>query len=97
MSDGDLKIIARDAGHLIEAFRRVFDEDWHYTRRCLTDSMMIPEGRTFLHPGLDNEGEINAEMANWEARAGLLDAYRDLSDTLTRLGLHPDQHDSPDC
>ena len=97
MTDRDLQIIARDAGQFIEAFRTVFDDDWTHTRSCLTDSGMIPQGRTFLRPGLDNEGETNAEMSNWSARADLLDAYRDLSDTLTRLGLHPDQLDPPDC
>ncbi len=97
MNDRDLQIISRDAGNFIEAFRTVFDEDWYHTRTCLNDPVMIPEGRTFLKPGLDNVGETNEELSNWSARAALLDAYRDLSDTLTRLGCHPDQLDPPSC
>jgi len=95
MSDRDLQILARDAAQFVDSFRHVFDFDWHYTKRCLCDDIMIPENRTFLQPGLDNLGELNAEQANWTARAGLLDAYRDLSETLTRLGVHPDQLDPP--
>jgi len=91
----DFDILARDAGEFLSAFRTVFDEDWYYTKSCLTDLTMIPEGKTFLHPGLDNEEPRNQEDANWCNRRCLLDKFRSLSETLRRLQLHPDQLEGP--
>lgn len=91
-----IHVIARDASQFLAAFRHVFDTDWHYTKDCIESGLMIPEGKTFLRPGLDNIGQKNDEMSNWASRAALLDAYRDLSETLTRFGFHPDQLDEPD-
>ena len=83
--------LARDAGDFLAAFRAVFDEDWYHTQSCIRSEYMIPQGRTFLNPGLGNDEPLNEEDSDWCRRAWILNAYRSLDETLRRLKRHPDQ------
>jgi hypothetical protein len=88
--------LARDAGDFLTAFVAVFDQDWCHTQACIRSEFMIPEGRTFLHPGLGNDEPNSAEGSDWCRREWLLDTCRNLDETLRRLQRHPDQLKEPD-
>lgn len=95
-NESSFETLARDAGNFLTAFEAVFDQDWYHTQACIRSEFMIPEGRTFLHPGLGNEEPNSPEDSNWCRRAWILDAFRNLDETLRRLQRHPDQLEEPD-
>ena len=97
----ELHVIARDASDFLRAFRLVFHEDWTHTKSMLQGFDHSTEGNaTFINLGVGNTYHdpdgYTPESANWSNRGGLLDAYRQLSETLTRFGAHPDQLEPAD-
>ncbi len=96
----ELQVIARDASDFVRAFRVVFHEDWHHTKAMLQgNELATADKATFINLGVGNTEEdgdgYTRESANWCNRGLLLDAYRQLSETLTRFGAHPDQLEQP--
>lgn len=79
--------LEKTAARFLGAFEHVFGHDWEHTKDCLRSDLHVERGHTFVNPGKFDED------ANWCSRAGLLEAYRDLAETLMRRGAHPDQFD----
>jgi hypothetical protein len=60
----------------LEHFKRMFDEDWGYTKEMLQDIRlvrdMIGDDGTFLDPHVEDESD------NWASRGALLQSCREL-------------------
>ena len=97
----DIQVITRDASDFLRAFRTVFHDDWTHTKAMLQGfDSSLKDNATFINLGVGNTTSdpdgYTAESANWCNRGSLLDAYRQLSETLIRLGAHPDQLEPAD-
>ncbi len=68
----------------LDNFELVFDHDWPVTEVNLNNEHLISKRGTFLRPG------VRDEENNWANRAGLLDSYRDLCESIGRpVGQYP--------
>jgi len=97
----ELPAIARDASDFLRVFRLVFHEDWTHTKAMLQGGdLSTADNATFINLGVGNTTEdadgYTPESANWCNRGHLLDAYRQLSETLIRCGVHPSQLETDD-
>jgi hypothetical protein len=77
----------------VDSFEHVFEQDWHYTKLCLQnpEGYIDPAG-TFLNP-LEFD-----EANNWDSRAMLLEAYRQLVELMMArriYGAHLDDEQGP--
>lgn len=67
------KELNRLISEFLTAFDAIFNVDWTHTLLCLEDSKhFINQNGTFIHPGVNDEGN------NWGNRPYLLNSYREL-------------------
>ena len=64
----------------VDAFSKVFHDDWEHTERCLADKMLI--NGTFLEPNVPD-----LAACNWTNREILLDSYRRTVALMRKNGL----------